>query len=224
MDLLATRAQVFVVNHENIDYRRQLTADEGFFTILVKPPVDWQAVAPVVLAFSLRDLYLLGYQDNADGGRWKLYDDAYLIGSGADDPANANSWEYLNYSGGYTEEMHHVQIGMAPMYFALQTINNPASDDMAVRLALGVYIIIIPEACRFPVWKSYLVGLLRRFETVILIHQEDRFDGYFTKWSSICKRVRQGPARFIPGNGFATYQRLIEVVFVLLSRPPADEL
>jgi len=224
MDLLAARAPVFAVSHENIGYQRQLTAEEGFFTVLVKPPGDWDPVAPLLLAFNLRDLYLVGYQDNADGGRWKVYDDAYLIGSGADDPANANLWEYLNYEGGYIQEMYGVQIGLENMYFALHTLNNPALGDMEKRLALGVYIMVIPEACRFPIWKRYLVGLLRRFETVVLIDEHNRFDAYFPDWSSICKRVRRGPARFVPGDGFDTYHELIEVVLVLLSRPPANEL
>jgi hypothetical protein len=95
---------------------------------------------------------------------------------------------------------------------------------MAKRLALGVYIITIPEACRFPRWKRHLVNLLRQFETMILIQDVNRFDKYFPNWSSICKRVRKGPARFVAGAGFATYKQLIEAVFVVLSRPPAHEL
>lgn len=117
-----------------------------------------------------------------------------------------------------------VMIGMHSMYYALQTINNPASGGTAIRLALGVYIIVISEALRFPVWKRYLVGLLREYQSVSLVNQRDRFDEYFKDWSSICKRVRRGPAAFVPGDGFGTYKAMIEFVLVLLSRPPADEL
>lgn len=72
-----------------------------------------------------------------------------------------------------------MSIGMPPMYYALQTLNNPEANDMAKRLALGVYIITIPEACRFPRWKRHLVNLLRQFETMILIQDVNRFDKYF---------------------------------------------
>ncbi|RCV18256.1 hypothetical protein SETIT_3G285500v2 [Setaria italica] len=224
MDLLATNAPLLVINHDNKTYRMQLTAEAGFFTVLVRPPADWPAVAPVLMAFSLRDLYIVGYEDNADEGVWKLYDDAYLVGSEADDPANANAWQYLNFSGGYNQEMYGVSIGMPPMYYALQTLNNPLANDMAKRLALGVYIMVLPEACQFPPSKRHLVGHLRRYETMILINDPNRFDIYFPDWSSICKRVRKGPGRFIAGDGFATYKLLIEVLLVVLSRPPDDEL
>lgn len=60
MDLLAANAPGLVINHDNQNYPMQLTAEADFFTVLVKPPGDWAAVAPLLLAFSLRDLYLLG--------------------------------------------------------------------------------------------------------------------------------------------------------------------
>ncbi|RCV18255.1 hypothetical protein SETIT_3G285400v2 [Setaria italica] len=187
MDLLATNAPLLVINHDNKTYRMQLIAEANFFTVLVRPLRTGQQL------LHLRDLYLVGYEDNADGGVWKLYDDAYLVGSGAGDPANANAWQYLNFSGGYNQEMYGVSIGMPPMYYALQTLNNPLANDMAKRLALGVYIMVLPEACRFPPWKHHLVGLLRRYETMILINDPNRFDIYFPDWSSICKKKKEAP-------------------------------
>lgn len=76
--------QFMVIEVEDRQYTLQFTSDGGFFTVLVKAPADWAPrVRDVLLVFSFRDLYLVGFFRD---GRWLLYNDAYLIGSGADVP------------------------------------------------------------------------------------------------------------------------------------------
>lgn len=215
-------SQVLVVNVDNKEYRRQLTAEGGVFIVVVRSPGDWQAVPPIGLAFSFRDLYLLGYQANGAGGIWRLYNDAYLIGTDAENPDNAAYWQYLDFGGGYNEQLKRVLVGMQPMYHALWILNNPASGN--IRLALVVYVFVISEAMRFTKWMRYLVSLLRRFGSESLVTPSRRLDTHFTAWSTLCKRIRRGPAAFVPGDGFGTYKELIETVYVLLSRPPFAEL
>jgi len=44
MGLLANSAPVFVTNLDNQEYRRQLTAEGGYFTVRVRPPGDWDPI------------------------------------------------------------------------------------------------------------------------------------------------------------------------------------
>ncbi|WVZ77560.1 hypothetical protein U9M48_025414 [Paspalum notatum var. saurae] len=111
---------------------------------------------------------------------------------------------------------------MLPMYFALMTLCNPDATSMAVRLALYHFIIGIAEAMRFPTWLRRFVGMLETSESdpaAIVV-----FSKYFKNWSSMCKRIRRGLARFEPGGGFEAYRDLFLMVSLLLSRPPDDEL
>jgi len=86
-----------VIQVDGDQYTLQFTADGGFFTVLGKPPAGWDPqVRDVLLLFSFRDLYLVGFFRD---GRWFVYDDAYLIGSGTDVPANAAFWDWLGFGG-----------------------------------------------------------------------------------------------------------------------------
>ncbi|RLN39501.1 hypothetical protein C2845_PM01G23340 [Panicum miliaceum] len=172
-------------------------------------------------ACSFRDLYLLGFFRD---GRWLLYNDAYLIVSGTDVPANAAFWDRLGFKGGYCETMKSLAVGMQPMLNALRTLCNPNTNGTIVRLALYQFIVSIPEAVRFPEWSRYYLSLLRNVRTAPVEDPAFSFRSHFSDWSSMCKRVRRGPAAFIPGDGFNSYKALVQTVFLLLSRPPQDEL
>lgn len=64
MDLLAANAPGLVINHDNQNYPMQLTAEADFFTVLVKPPGDWAAVAPLLLAFKVWPCLVLNLSPN----------------------------------------------------------------------------------------------------------------------------------------------------------------
>ena len=159
-------------------------------------------------------------------GRWFVYDDAYLIGSGTDVPANAAFWgDWQGFGGGYFEGMKGCAVGTYPMFNALRVLSNPNSSSTDTRLALYQFIVAIPEAVRFPDWLRYYVSLLRCFRAErIQDHCVFSQRPYFNDWSSVCKRVRKGAAAFIAGDGLDTYEALVQIVYVLLSRPPQDEL
>jgi hypothetical protein len=124
-----------------------------------------------------------------------VYDDAYLIGSGTDVPANAAFWDWLGFGGGYFEGMKGCAVGTYPMFNALRVLSNPNASSTDTRLALYQFIVAIPEAVRFPDWLRDYVSLLRCFRAErIQDHCVFSQRPYFNDWSSVCKRVRKGAA------------------------------
>ncbi|KAJ1261194.1 hypothetical protein BS78_09G009200 [Paspalum vaginatum] len=194
--------------------------DREYRQMLVKSPTNWNdpRVREVLLVFSFRDLYLLGYLLN---GVWQLYNDAHLVGSGVDNPANAAYWRELPFGGNYIGAMWGRKLGLEPMIFSLLILCDPAANSRAIQLALYQYIAGIAEATRFPQWELNLENILRRYGSDVVAVE---FSEKFTDWSSISKRIRRGPARFVAGKGFETYRKMLKTVVVLLSRPPKAEL
>lgn len=157
--------QVVVEMIEGHEYRLQLTPKGGFFIVVVKLPGDWDpTVRDVRLLFSLSDLYLVGFLHN--DGVWRLYDNADVVESLASNPNNDDYWKPLGFCGGYVEGMWALEIGMQPLFYALRTLcmyNGAVPANIAVRLAMFQFIVVISKASRFRMWMDYLKAMLRGF-------------------------------------------------------------
>jgi hypothetical protein len=216
-------AQVVTQEVNGTRYSFGLTADSGFFKIVITPASDFtDQQLPLVLVFSFRDLYLLGF---FHGTTWYLFDDANLEGSGH--LAHPDAYQLLGFEGSYVNS--HFASAELSNYYLFQSYDSlthyPERSRNEIMVAVFRYLVVIPEPCRFPQWHSHLQWILKN---VMSVTTDSDFATWFQNWSTICKKARRGAARFVarPGDFFATFESLLQTIDggVALSRPPADQL
>ncbi|KAF8783743.1 hypothetical protein HU200_000176 [Digitaria exilis] len=98
--LLANQNEPFGVDFDAQHHTVLRTANEGLFRIIMRlPPEEISAGKPIIqdlmLAFSLVDLYFLGFFDE-DNNKWRFFKDARLEGSGHLDKEHADEWEEMD--------------------------------------------------------------------------------------------------------------------------------
>jgi hypothetical protein len=216
-------AQVVTQEVNGTSYSFGLTADSGFFKLVITPASDFtDQQRPLVLVFSFRDLYLLGF---FHGTTWYLFNDADLEGSGHLEHPGA--CQLLDFKGSYVDT-HFASVELSnynlfQSYDSLMHYPNRSRNEIMV--AVFRYIVIIPEACRFPEWHSRVHFILKNMLTETI---RKKFRIWFKDWSTICKKARRGADRFVakPGDYFTTFESLVQTIHegVALSRPPADQL
>lgn len=140
-------------------YTFNLTAENGFFRIVMIPPADWDDLQqPLHLIFSCRDLYLLGF---LHGDRWIMFDDAILNGSGhLDHPQAFQRLE--NIKGAYIDShFSSVLLGGWYLYLSYDTlmhyVNRPRQEIRAAvfriitAISIGsVQVFTVEEPCAGP--------------------------------------------------------------------------
>jgi hypothetical protein len=89
----------------------------GFFIIDMHSP---EGEEPLPLVFNFHKLYLAGFQQQ---NRWYLFDDADLLGSGHDEPENAEHWRYLGFNGGYHGDFSEMSLGISELIATYNTLS-----------------------------------------------------------------------------------------------------
>ncbi|TVT99657.1 hypothetical protein EJB05_54946, partial [Eragrostis curvula] len=139
---------------EGQEYTYRLTARSGFFIILVVPPVDYTDNGQdLALAFSFKDLYLLGF---LDAGLWRLFDDADLNGTG--DQPNGPAHTKIGFQGGYSGNVFtETMLSLTTLVQSYETLKDTGRrENREIRTALLVFIFVISEGLRFMEWKNHL--------------------------------------------------------------------
>ncbi|KAG2648195.1 hypothetical protein PVAP13_1NG043800 [Panicum virgatum] len=206
-------------------YTFGLTAESGFFRVVVIPPPELTDQQQTLhLIFSCRDLYLVGFVHN---DQWVVFEDARLVGSGH--LQHPQAYRRLPFGGSYIDaHFNSVRIGAWELYLSYDSlVNYPNRPRQELLAAVHRFIVAISEACRFPEWRSH-VQLLLNNGMAEPADGTREFSQLFKKWSITSKRARQGAARFEvrAGDEFPTFERLVQNLHtgVALSRPPANEL
>ncbi|KAL6630616.1 hypothetical protein ACP70R_028467 [Stipagrostis hirtigluma subsp. patula] len=207
---------IFTATAGGINFPKELTAQGGFFIVIMRAPQGW-GHEDLPLAFSCKDLYLLGFMK---ANTWYFFKDADLTGSGHDAPGlGEGAWAGLGFPGGYRgDKFNTVELGMYELwltYKALLLYPEPSRNE--IENALFRIIVVISEAVRFPEWSNQLTQLFRREWDPETVDMDKKFSLLFNDWSSIGKRVRDGENAFVPGDGFATYLELLNSITVILN-------
>lgn len=180
-------AQVVTQEVNGTKYTFGLTADSGFFKLVIIPASDFtDQQLPLVLVFSFRDLYLLGF---LHGNKYYLFDDAELQGSGHLDHPSA--YQLLGFKGSYdNNHFTTVQLSNYNLYQSYDSlIHYSERSRTEIMVAVFRYIVTIPEACRFPIWHSRVQYILKNLVTETT---RRKFSIWFKDWSN---HLQEGSSR-----------------------------
>ncbi|RLN07591.1 hypothetical protein C2845_PM11G13160 [Panicum miliaceum] len=182
-------------------YTFGLTADRGFFRVVVIPPAEFADQQETLhLIFSCRDLYLLGFVHN---GQCLVFQDALLDGSGH--LQHPQAYRPLPFKGSYTDtHFSSVHIGAWELYLSYDSLlnysNRPRHEH---QVAVHRIMVAISEACRFSEWRRHVQALLNS-GMAKPADDERLFSELFKHWSTTSKGARRGAALFEvrAGDGF----------------------
>ncbi|CAL5024314.1 unnamed protein product [Urochloa decumbens] len=217
--------QVITQQTNGNQYSFGLTAETGFFRVVIIPSeeLDEQQM-PLHMMFSCRDLYLVGFLHD---GKWKVFKDAKLDGSGH--LQHPEAWESLGFKGSYIDtHFNSVLLGGLGLYRSYDCLVHYAHrSSQEIKAAVFRIIVVISEACRFPQWRTRVKYLLENWLAETTNHDR-AFSELFKDWKTISKRARRGEARFevLEGDAFQTFESLLQALHngVANSRPPANQL
>lgn len=191
--------------------RTSVNKEDGFKLIMRQPP-DYPG-EDVPLAFSLYDLYLLGFLHE---NKWRFYGDATL-------PESFQKhlhvlWEKLNFSGGYCRDMFtSVPVDFSALLRCHDAMSHysqrPSAAYSELQNLMFCIIAVVPEAKRFPEWMERLLHLFVTHESSVL---GNTLNQLFTNWNKICTGIFSGPDSYEPILTYLTYDQAVASVAVLL--------
>jgi hypothetical protein len=159
--------------------------------------------------------------------RWYLFDDADLLGSGHDEPENAEHWRYLGFNGGYHGDFSEMSLGISELIATYNTLSRyhvyrDGRQSQVERSCMRLMVMLCEAWWCFPFWNHRVLEVLQNYLSEVVDSRDigpNTLSDLFQSWSKISARLLIGPVLFTTLSWlprFSEYHMMILVIDVLL--------